>query len=101
MERAVALARFDHVSAEDLPDTIRSYKADRFVVSADEPDEIIPLEELDRRYIIRAVNLLGGNKSRAAELLGLDRRTLCRRLEKSDEVKSPGSQRSDAELAAQ
>jgi DNA-binding NtrC family response regulator len=82
MERAVALARLDHISAEDLPDKIRCYEPDRFVVSADDPGEIISLEELDRRYIVRAVKLLHGNKARAAVLLGLDRRTLYRRLEK-------------------
>jgi two-component system response regulator HydG len=82
MERAVALARLDHISAEDLPDRVRSYRAERFVVSADEPAEIVTIEELERRYIDRAMKLLGGNKSRAAELLGLDRRTLYRRLEK-------------------
>jgi DNA-binding NtrC family response regulator len=94
MERAVALARLDHVSAEDLPDKIRAFKADRFVVSADEPAEIITLEMLERRYIERAIKLLAGNKSRAAELLGLDRRTLYRRLEKYD-----GKVPEDAELA--
>jgi two-component system response regulator HydG len=82
MERALALARLDNVSAEDLPDKIRGYQADRFVVTADDPEEIMTLEELDSRYIVRAVKLLNGNKSRAAQLLGLDRRTLYRRLEK-------------------
>ncbi len=86
MERAVALARLDHLSTEDLPDKIRLYKPERFVVSADEPAEIITLDELERRYIERAMKLLAGNKSRAAELLGLDRRTLYRRLEKYDGV---------------
>jgi DNA-binding NtrC family response regulator len=82
LERAIALARFDHISAEDLPEKIRSYKPDRFVLSADEPAEILPLEEIERRYIMRALKLLDGNKTRAADLLHLDRRTLYRRLER-------------------
>ena len=82
VERAVALARFDHVTVEDLPEKIRAYRADRFVLSADEPQEIVTLEEIDRRYIMRVLKLLNGNKARAAEVLGLDRRTLYRRLEK-------------------
>ncbi len=82
VERAVALARFDHVTVEDLPEKIRAYRADRFVLAADEPQEIVSLEEIDRRYIMRVLKLLGGNKARAAEVLGLDRRTLYRRLEK-------------------
>ena len=89
MERAVALARFDHISAEDLPEKILSYRPDRFVLSADDPGEILSLEEVDRRYIVRAVKLLDGNKSRAAELLGLDRRTLYRRLEKYERDTDP------------
>ena len=51
-------------------------------MSADDAADIIPLEELERRYIARALKLLAGNKARAAELLGLDRRTLYRKLEK-------------------
>jgi DNA-binding NtrC family response regulator len=98
LERAVALARLDHISAEDIPEKIRSYRPDRFVVSADDPAEIITLEALDRSYIIRAVKLLGGNKSRAAQLLGVDRRTLYRRLEKYEgvqpELQSEGGERS-------
>jgi two-component system response regulator HydG len=46
--------------------------------------EVLTLEEVDRRYIARAIMLVSGNKSRAADLLGLDRRTLYRRLEKYD-----------------
>jgi two-component system response regulator HydG len=82
IERAVALARLDHLSQEDLPDKILAHRAAEFAVSPGNPDEIVTLEEVDRRYIARAIALLGGNKTRAADLLGLDRRTLYRRLEK-------------------
>jgi two-component system response regulator HydG len=82
IERASALARLDHLSAEDLPDRIRCYKPDRFVLAVDEATGILPLEEIDRRYILRALKLLGGNKTRAADLLRIDRRTLYRRLER-------------------
>jgi DNA-binding NtrC family response regulator len=82
MERATALARLDQITVEDLPERVRSYRADRFVLSADDPKEVLSLEEIERRYIYRVIKILGGNKARAAELLGLDRRTLYRRLEK-------------------
>jgi two-component system, NtrC family, response regulator HydG len=82
IERAVALAQFDHVTVEDLPEKIRAYRADRFLLAADDAQEIVSLDEIDRRYIMRVLALLGGNKARAAEMLGLDRRTLYRRLEK-------------------
>jgi len=48
----------------------------------DEPTGILPLEEIDRRYILRTLKLLSGNKTRAADLLQIDRRTLYRRLER-------------------
>ncbi|MFI5297327.1 MAG: sigma-54-dependent transcriptional regulator [Polyangiales bacterium] len=85
IERAITLARFNSVTLEDLPDKIRAYRADRFVVSADEPGEIVTLDELERRYVLRAIKLLGGNKARAAKSLGVDRRTLYRKLEKYSE----------------
>jgi two-component system response regulator HydG len=76
------LARFSELSADDLPDKVRSYSPRRFVVSADNESEILSLDELERRYILRALKILNGNRSRAATLLGLDRRTLYRRLER-------------------
>ncbi len=82
VERAVALARFEQLTLEDLPEKIRAYRADRFVMSADDASEIISIAELERRYIHRVIKMLNGNKARAAQLLGLDRRTLYRKLER-------------------
>lgn len=82
MEHAVALARFDRITVEDLPEKIRAYRADRFVVAANDPTEIVTMDELERRYILRVLSLVGGNKSRAAQVLGFDRRTLYRKLER-------------------
>jgi DNA-binding NtrC family response regulator len=82
IERAVALARFDHVSVEDLPEKVRAYKPASVKLALEDSNEILTLDELARRYILRALRLVGGNRSRAAELLGLDRRTLYRRMEK-------------------
>jgi two-component system response regulator HydG len=84
MERAVALARLSYVSMEDLPEQLLPRRAVRDAGDdvLETAADILTLEEVDRRYILRAIALLDGNKSRAAELLGLDRRTLYRRLEK-------------------
>ena len=38
MEHAVALARFDQITVEDLPEKIRAYRAERFVVAAERSD---------------------------------------------------------------
>jgi two-component system response regulator HydG len=82
IERAVALARFSSVSAEDLPERIRSFTPKRFSMAAGDEQEILPLDELERRYILRALKIVDGNRSRAATLLGVDRRTLYRKLER-------------------
>ncbi len=82
MERVMALARFDQMTLEDLPERIRTYAPERFVLSADQADEVLKLDELERRYIFRVIKLVEGNKSRAAQLLGLDRRTLYRKLDR-------------------
>jgi two-component system response regulator HydG len=96
IERAVALARFDHLTVEDLPEKIRAYRADRFVMAANEVDEILTIDEIERRYIIRVIKLLNGNKARAAQLLGLDRRTLYRKLERYETRMGRGQQESSA-----
>jgi two-component system response regulator HydG len=89
MEHAVALARFDQITVEDLPEKIRAYRAERFVVAANDPTEIVTMDELERRYILRVLSLVGGNKSRAAQVLGFDRRTLYRKLERYGEGTGP------------
>ncbi|CAN5923981.1 sigma-54 dependent transcriptional regulator [soil metagenome] len=81
VERAVALARFEEITVDDLPDRIRAYKHTPLVVAAD-ADELITLDELERRYVIRVVEAVGGNKSSAARVLGLDRTTLYRMLDR-------------------
>ena len=40
------------------------------------------MEEVERRYILRVLEAVGGNKTLAAQVLGFDRRTLYRKLER-------------------
>jgi two-component system response regulator HydG len=80
MERAVALAQHDHIVVEDLPDRIRSHRASKIVVSADDSSDFVTVHELERRYILRVLAAYGGNKRQAAMTLGLDRKTLWRKL---------------------
>jgi two-component system response regulator HydG len=82
VERAVALARFDQITVEDLPRKVREHHADRVLISTEDPSELLTLEQLEQRYIAKVLTLMGGNKSQAAKVLGLDRRTLYRRLDK-------------------
>ena len=93
MERAVALAQFDHIGLEDLPERIGQYRPARVSPSVDEADSapFIPMEEIERRYICRVLGALGGNKASAARVLGLDRRTLYRKLERWGKDGMPSS----------
>jgi transcriptional regulator with PAS, ATPase and Fis domain len=80
LERATAVTRGGQVTLDDLPPRIRE--------SAGSPDRVfdasrraLPLRELEREYILEVLRQTGGNKSRTAEILGLDRKTLYRKLE--------------------
>jgi two-component system response regulator HydG len=80
MESAVALARFDELSVDDLPAKVRQYHSQRVVVAAERAEELVTLDELGQRYLQRVLVMLDGNKTRAAKSLGIDRRTLYRML---------------------
>ena len=82
IERAVALTGLDHLSVEDLPEKIRTSRTAPGGLQTDDPTQIVSIEEMERRYILHVLDLLGGNKVQAAQLLGLDRRTLYRKLER-------------------
>jgi two-component system response regulator HydG len=82
MERAVALASYSEVMVDDLPERIRSYHGEHWIVTGAGPDELVPMEEIERRYILRVLDAVGGSKTRAARILGLDRKTLYRKLER-------------------
>jgi two-component system response regulator HydG len=82
MERAVALTRLDTIAVEDLPEKVREYKPSHVLVASDDPSELVPLDEVEKRYILRVLEAVGGNKTMAAQVLGLDRKTLYRKLER-------------------
>ncbi len=82
IERAVALTQFDHIGVDDLPERVRDYKTSRIAIESNDPSELLPMEEVERRYILRVLEAVGGNKTLAAQVLGFDRRTLYRKLER-------------------
>ncbi|HEX9618493.1 MAG TPA: sigma-54 dependent transcriptional regulator [Polyangiaceae bacterium] len=80
IERALALTAFDKIAAEDLPEKVRAQKAAR-VVAHEDSSELVPLEEVERRYIFQVLAACKGNRSQAAQILGLNRKTLYRKLQ--------------------
>ncbi|HYQ41050.1 MAG TPA: sigma-54 dependent transcriptional regulator [Polyangiaceae bacterium] len=90
MERAVALTRNESIGVADLPEKIRNYRTSHVLVAATDPTELVPMEEVEKRYILRVLEAVGGNKTLAAQVLGLDRKTLYRKLDRY------GSERSNS-----
>ncbi len=82
LERAVALARLEQIVVNDLPEKIRDYQVHHIITASDDPADLVSMEEVERRYIRRVLEVVGGNKSQAARVLGWDRKTLYRRLDK-------------------
>ncbi|HEY7179821.1 MAG TPA: sigma-54 dependent transcriptional regulator [Blastocatellia bacterium] len=86
IERAVAFARGTVITPADLPKRVRTSGGASALI-ARSIEQNMTLRELEREYILGVLRRTGGNKSRAAELLGLDRKTLYRRL---DEYRAEG-----------
>jgi DNA-binding NtrC family response regulator len=80
IERAMALARDAAVEERHLPTEVRTIGPADALVRL--PPEGLNLEEVEVSLLRQALAMAGGNKSRAAELLGLSRHTLLYRLEK-------------------
>jgi DNA-binding NtrC family response regulator len=80
IERAVALSRLDQITVDDLPDKVRTYGDENIVIATNSADDLISLDEMHRRYVRKVLEAVGGNKAQAARLLGIDRRSLYRRL---------------------
>jgi two-component system response regulator HydG len=90
IERAVALTRFDKLTVEDLPEKVRDYRSSQVVLGGNDPGELVPLEEVERRYILHVLDSVGGNRTLAARTLGLDRKTLYRKLRQYGVVSGEG-----------
>ena len=80
MERAVALTQYEQITVDDLPEKIRAYRPSHVLIAADDPSELVPLEEMERRYILRVMEAVGGNRTLAAKVLRIGRKTLYRKL---------------------
>jgi two-component system response regulator HydG len=83
VEHAVALSA-DRIEASDLPEKLRADRAAR-VATCDPAGEIPTLDEVERLHILDVLARTDGNKTRAAELLGIDLSTLYRKLRRYEE----------------
>ncbi len=92
VERAVILARYDRITVDDLPDHIRKLRPTRRHVAAAPDGDVVSLPEIERRHILAVLEAVHGNRKEAARLLGVDRKTLYRRLRQYErpETRVPG-----------
>ena len=81
VERAVALAHYEEVQVEDLPDKVRTQPTRRSAsLSGTDLPELLSLEVVERRHVLRVLEACDGNRTDAAKMLDLDRKTLYRKL---------------------
>jgi two-component system response regulator HydG len=77
IDYAVAVARYSRLGEEDLPRTVRPRR-----IAPGWAMEGSDWEAVEARHIEAVLRSVGGNRSRAAEQLGIDRKTLQRKLER-------------------
>jgi DNA-binding NtrC family response regulator len=102
IERAMLLAREGVITAGDLPPEVtRAWTAQASTGGSlgSLADDWPTLQVLERRYIDRVLSRTGGNKTRAAEVLGIDRRTLNRMFAR-ERATASGQHLTDEELDA-
>jgi len=81
IEYAALRARGDEIAPEDLPLKLQSVEVR--AAAARSPlaalfDDLPTLDDLERRYLLHVLEVVGGNRTKAASVLGIDRRTLYR-----------------------
>lgn len=77
VEHALTMGSDDILTMDDLPSSVTSPERD--VVEEAVLDNV-PLAEVERRYIVKILEKMSGHQIKTAQILGIDRRTLYRRL---------------------
>ncbi len=80
VERAMALTTSERIVVDDLPEKIRAHRGRQIVLNAEDPSGLLPLEQVEQHYILHVLESVNGNRTQAAQVLGLDRKTLYRKL---------------------
>jgi len=80
IERAVLLGKEARIGLQDFPPSLVA-RNDHVLPLADAIAKSYTLKDLEKEYIMRVMETVGGNKTEAAKTLGVDRTTLYRKLE--------------------
>jgi two-component system response regulator HydG len=73
VERAIILEKSGQITPESLPQTIKMFQIETI-----EPDKLKTIDELTKEYAGQVLDMVGGNRSKAAEVLGISRTSLWR-----------------------
>jgi transcriptional regulator with PAS, ATPase and Fis domain len=73
VERAIILEKTSHISSGGLPQSIKLSQIDTLV-----PGSLRTIEELNKEYAEKVIEMFGGNRTKAAEVLGISRTSLWR-----------------------
>ena len=82
IEHAITMSRGGMITADDLPPHIRRPEPAASAATAADPaslfQDLPTMDEVERRYVFHVLQATGGNRTRASEILGINRRTLYR-----------------------
>lgn len=90
VERAATFSQGSFIELADLPERMQDCSAAEAPLAATAPNSLAgeqtleqfpSLEQVQRRYILQVLDAAGGNKRKAADILGITRRTLYRWIE--------------------
>jgi DNA-binding NtrC family response regulator len=87
IERGVTLTRGEKIGSEDLPQAVRGDSGDRHMIE-EGAEKTRTLAEVERTYILRVMEKTAGNKYQAAQILGIDRKTLYRKLDEIEKQRT-------------
>jgi len=73
VERAIILEKSQYITPDSLPQSLSMFQ-----IETVGHGQIITIDEMNRRYAEKVIELVGGNRSKAAELLGISRTSLWR-----------------------
>ncbi len=79
MQRAATFAAGDRIMPDDLPPRLREANRTAALVASASQQQLA-LRDVERAYVLEVLRSVEGNKTRASEILGLDRKTLYRKL---------------------